>query len=212
MDIPEHLKQLYSHWEKHSNHTQLNKDISPIDETTYKTICAFATKRMQVWESKTKGKSKPYSNDLILNTYRFCNIYRELDRQTIVFHTLLKPIVTNKPLWIANMFFCRLVANTETIQKIGLLSFDMAHNKNVCDTLRSLPSPKYGTPYVFPISAIQKSPYPTREDFFCLYIPTIATKLAQEIEKMDDIPVADAVPRLSTVLGLIYDFILRNSL
>ncbi len=201
MEIPEHLKKLYAHWGKHARQQLLHSTNPNVDTETYRKVLAFAEKRMYVWGAKTRNEERPYSDDIVLNTYRFCNIYRELDRQTIEFHTLLKPLVHNKVLWIANMFFCRLIANTETIHAIGLLSLNEAHNRKMCDALRILPSPKYGTPYVFPISAIQKSPYPTREDFFCVYIPSIAEKLAQEIENMEDVSVAEAVPVLCKALG-----------
>ncbi len=201
MEIPQQLKSLYRHWELHTKAPSTNKSLIPLDEEVYNEMLALENERMSIYEKKSRGDLAPYTSDPILNTYRFCNIYRELDRQTIAFHTLLLPMRNDFELWLLNMLYCRLIANTDTIARTGLLSFDPQHNKAVSEKLRELPSPKYGTAYIFPISVIQKSAYPAREQFFCLYLPTVIHAVAQEIKTLKKESVVAALKRIIPLFG-----------
>jgi len=156
MELPNYIKSLYNHWDKHTKIRSRTEKI-PINQLVFDQMVSFTNERLSIYKKKTKGLTLPYTQDPILSQYRFCNIYRELDRQTIEFHTLLKPLESNFSLWLLNMLFCRSVCKPETIKKVGLLSFDENNNKRVYENLFKLPSPKYGNAYVFPISLIQKN-------------------------------------------------------
>ena len=43
---------------------------------------AFIKERHSVYIKKKAGLSKPWTDDIILRSYRFCNVYRELDTET----------------------------------------------------------------------------------------------------------------------------------
>ncbi|TAK57765.1 hypothetical protein EPO17_01070, partial [Patescibacteria group bacterium] len=161
----------------------------------------FIDKRIQIWKKKIGGEKFPYTNDPILSQYRFCNIFREFDRQTIEFHTLLLPLREDFSLWLLNMFYCRLVARPETIESVGLLSFDKRVSKTLYKKLITSSRPRFGTPYVFPISAIQKSQTPTRELFITEYLPVVMKIVAKEIQTWDKISVCDGVERIIPIFG-----------
>lgn len=121
MELPSHLKELYRHWEYHTVDvfppSLLPGDVFS-DPGLFDEIAAFTKERLSIWEKKTSGKSAPYTNDPILAKYRFCNIFREFDRQTVEFHTMLQPIAEDFPLWLMNAFYCRMIARTETVQSV----------------------------------------------------------------------------------------------
>ncbi|MHC1716380.1 MAG: nucleotide kinase domain-containing protein [Candidatus Dojkabacteria bacterium] len=200
MEIPNELKSLYNHWKKHTVKPSRELDIK-IDENIYKGMIEFSNERMNIWKKKTNELKPPYTSNSILNKYRFCNIYRELDRQTIFYHSLLKEYTRNFPLWLLNMMFCRFICNADTILRIGLLNFDKKHNQKIHSKLLALPSPKYGNAYIFPISAIQSSKYNTREKLFCYYLPSIVPSIAKVIEKFDDISVVSALEKILPLFG-----------
>lgn len=52
----------------------------------------FACERQNVFYNKLNGKSMPYTDDKILQEYKFCNCYRVLDR---VSQFLLKSVIYN---------------------------------------------------------------------------------------------------------------------
>ena len=202
MEIPPKIKNLYKHWKYH---TGIGSAIAFCDvfedKKIFKEISWFIDERIKIWKNKISGKSFPYTKNSVLSKYRFCNIFREFDKQTIEFHTLLNPLRNNFPLWLLNMFYCRMVARPQTIRTIGLLSFDAIKNQNLYKKLINLPSPRFGTPYVFPISAIQKSKTPTRELFISEYLPTIIKSVAEEIGMWNKKSVYDGVQKIIPIFG-----------
>ncbi|MBI2356746.1 hypothetical protein HYV12_01710 [Candidatus Dojkabacteria bacterium] len=205
MELSNELTALYRHWEKHINNRNEDRKVI-LNRDVYERIVKFANERMTIYERKIKGDLPPFSTDKILCNYRFCNIYRELDRQTIAFHRLLKPYENNFSLWLLNMLFCRFICNPGTISKVGLLNFERSNNIKVFKKLSSLSSPKYGVAYIFPISTIQKSKYNTREKFFCYYLPTVIKEIAKEIEAFESISVTEALERLLPIFGFNFKF------
>ena len=208
-EIPEELKNLYRHFDKHvAMAKEQTKDVAKetFDPELLKGIEAFASERMHVWNNRTKNQPRPYTTDEALQKYRFCNIYRELDRQTVEIHKLLNPLRDDFDIWLLNLFFCRFVCKTKTIEKVGLLSYDEEHNKAVYKKLWKLERPKYGSAYIFPISIIQKSGYPTRESFFCLYLPQVMKKVADEVRTFDNISVVSGVKEIVKILEYNFNF------
>lgn len=201
MEIPLELKSLYNHWNFHTNAPVESVSVD-VDQNILSEITSFITERQQIWERKILNKTPPYSTDVILNKFRFCNIYRELDKQTIEFHALLNPLRNNFEMWLLNMLFCRFICKPETIKQIGLLSFELENNKKVFEKLKSLTRPKYGTAYIFPISVIQKTQYPTREEFFCFYLQQIVSKVVNEIKTFKRIGVSEALEKILPIFGL----------
>ncbi|MFA6519099.1 MAG: nucleotide kinase domain-containing protein [Candidatus Shapirobacteria bacterium] len=204
MEIPSDLKNLYRHWPYHIHQPKTN----PLQYNTriLNQIKSFAIERQRIWEKKVANNPPPFTADPILTRYRFCNIYRELDRETINIHQLLNPLRPNFPLWLLNLALCRFICNSVTVKKIGLLTFNPIHNSKIYQQLCQLPSPKYGTAYVFPVSAIQRSPFSTREKFFCLFLPTIITQCASKIETFRHLSVVEALQLLLPIFTFNFRF------
>jgi hypothetical protein len=205
MELPENLKNLYRHWELHTKRPSgsFNRAEFRIPDN----LEWFITERIGIWKRKVSGENPPYTQDPILAKYRFCNIFREFDRQTIEFHTMLNPLRNNFPLWLLNMFYCRMVARLETIKATGLLSFDDQENELLYKKLSELPSPRYGTPYVFPISAIQKSATPTRELFITKLLPEKIPSVAAEIATWDRKSVHEGIEIILPLFGYNLSFL-----
>lgn len=211
MEIPDDIKELYKHWEKHTKNNKIKNTVA-LDQDVLEKMVWFVNERMDIYKKKQNGQIPPLSKDKILSTYRFCNIYRELDRQTIYFHKLLKPFENDFSLWLLNMLFCRSVCRTETIEKIGLLNFNENNNQKVYKKLLEMESPKYGTAYIFPISMIQKSKWNTREKFFCLYYPLVVKKIANEIKSYKDLSVVEALTKILPIFGFNMKFLITEVL
>ena len=207
MEIPQNLKTLYKHWQKHTSYkTSPHADNTQLNPQILSKIETFITKRMHVWKRKTQGQQPPYTTDPVLSNYRFCNIYRELDRQTIVIHQDLQKYNANFPLWLLNVAFHRFVCKPETITKVGHLSYDPHNNTEVYKNLCTLPKPKFGNAYVFPVSIIQHSPYKTREEFFCFYLPNVMQNVARTISSFNDLTINKALERVLPIFGYNFKF------
>lgn len=204
MEVPDNIKQLFRHWDAHVGRAQTTtSDIPNVPEE----IRWFINERIRMWEHKVSGGKPPHTQDAILSSFRFCNIFREFDRQTMEIHTQLNELRGDFPLWLLNMFYARMVARPATVQHAGLLSFDTEHNRHVYDALMSAPRPKFGTPYVFPISVIQKSDTPTRELFIAQYLPYVMKDVAKEIQTWRKESVHEGVEKVLTIFGFNFRFL-----
>lgn len=203
MELPLNLKNLYRHWDTYTASINQLRELNQIikDKQLQKDLIWFIRERIDIWQKKVMGVQPPYTQNSILSTYRFCNTFREFDRQTIEFHTLLNPLREDFPLWLLNMFYCRMVARTETIKSVGFLSFDEKKNKEMYEQLIQSSRPRYGTPYVFPISTILKSKTPTRELFITEYLPQVMSKVTKEIMTWQKMSVYDGVQKVISLFG-----------
>lgn len=206
MEIPPELNNLYRHWNIHINYVP-TQSISSFDNSTelYK-ISTFITERMRIWEKKYNNEDRPYTEDPILRDYRFCNIYRELDKQTIQIHNLLNPLLDKFDEWLLNLAFNRFLCKPETFEKLGFLNFDKKNNDEVFQRFMNFPSPKYGSAYVFPISVIQRSEWYTRELFFTQYLPLIIPKVSERLLHLKNVGVVEALKEILPIFGFNFTF------
>ncbi len=204
-ELPNELKSLYKHWDKHtqftSNSSYYFKDSKLESELKY-----FIKERINIWIKKDLLKlDLPYTEDKILQTYKFCNIFREFDRQTIFFHKFLKDIESNFELWLMNMFVCRMIANIETISKLGILTFE--NQDEYYEKFMKLSKPKFGNAYVFPISTIQKIEENTRERFICYYLPKRIKEVSKIIQSWNYMSVASGIEMICDKFGINLKFL-----
>lgn len=209
-EIPDRLKKLYKHWEYHtilpvaqSTNTETQQVKKTLDTVTLNEMQYFIRERMRIWQNK-QASTFPLTSDPILSQYRFCNVYRELDRQTIALHDTLSHLRDDFTLWLLNMLFCRMVCRPETISYVGLLSLSHSKNDQVFKKLEQMSRPKYGTAYVFPISVIQKSDFPTRELFFTRYLPQVIEDCSVKLVSQKRVSVVHALNEVISVFG--YNF------
>jgi hypothetical protein len=71
-----------------------------------KELFGFIRERHNVYLRRARGEPKPWTKDPILQQYRFCNVYRELDRVTIWIREHWRTPYENDP----NLFFAMVVA------------------------------------------------------------------------------------------------------
>ena len=181
---------IYRHWSKYTQKNILQKKNSDFDQDLLNNFWEYAKKRMEIWHKKNAGIEWPRTDDVILRTYRFCNAYRELDKQTIYIHKKLAYLRDNFPLRLCNLMMFRFMAKIETFEHLGIYDWD---KKEYEEKLRSLPSPKFWDAYLFPPQVPQTLWYHDRYDFICQYLPKISWELAGLIETFEDLSVSDAL-------------------
>lgn len=78
----------------------------------------FIKKRHDIYLAKEGRKPKPWTDDPILQQYKFCNVYRELDTQTIwLAKNWRDPNKDDEDLWFASLVF-RFVNWHETAEEL----------------------------------------------------------------------------------------------
>jgi hypothetical protein len=81
-------------------------------------FCSFIKDRHAIYERRTAGKPKPWTKDPILQQYRFCNVFRELDTVTIWIRKHWREPMCNDPdVWFA-MVVARIVNWPDTLKLI----------------------------------------------------------------------------------------------
>lgn len=82
-------------------------------------IFKFINERQAVYQRRKDGYPKPWTDDPILQRYKFCNVYRELDRVTIwIRENWRKPYEHAPMLWFA-MAVARYINWPDTLEAIG---------------------------------------------------------------------------------------------
>lgn len=82
-------------------------------------LFAFMYQRHDVYVKKAAGFPKPWTQDVILQNYRFCNVYRELDKETQWFAASWRePHKDDPDLWFASLVF-RFINRSDTATALG---------------------------------------------------------------------------------------------
>lgn len=88
-------------------------------KTNVARLFRFIRERHTVYERKTANMPKPWTKDKILQSYRFCNVYRELDKVTVwIRKNWREPNHLDTHLWFA-MVVARLLNLPESLEAIG---------------------------------------------------------------------------------------------
>lgn len=79
---------------------------------------AFIKARHDVYTQKAAGAPRPWTTDKILQRYKFCNVYRELDRTTQwIGENWRKPNEADPDLWFA-MYVARCINYIPTLEEL----------------------------------------------------------------------------------------------
>src|ERR1017187_6634321 len=102
-----------------------------------KELFAFIKERHAIYPRRQAGKPKPWTKDPILQQYRFCNVFRELDAVTVWIKDNWRMPHHNEPhLWFA-MVVARLLNLPETLNVIGYpVPWDAKGSSRVLKELR----------------------------------------------------------------------------
>lgn len=81
-------------------------------------LLAFMTERHRIYLARAAGEPGPWTEDEILRTYRFTNVYRELDRVTVwIRENVREPFANSEHLWFM-LAIARYVNWPETLAEL----------------------------------------------------------------------------------------------
>ena len=99
---------------------------------TMKDFFKFISERHQIYLNRQTGMSFPWTEDEILQTYSFCNVFRELDTVTIWLRENWREPYADHPNLPFAMAMARQINWTETLSEIGFPEdWNPEHAKNV---------------------------------------------------------------------------------
>ena len=79
----------------------------------------YMIERHSIYERRAEGQAYPWTDDLILKEYSFCNVYRELDRVTIWIRENWREPYADHPNLPFAMAMARQINWPETLEDIG---------------------------------------------------------------------------------------------
>lgn len=84
----------------------------------YTPLLRFMNLRHEIYLKREAGLTKPWTNDPVLQSYRFCNVYRELDTVTIwIRKNIREPYADHPYLWFM-LCMARQINWPDTLQEI----------------------------------------------------------------------------------------------
>lgn len=127
-----------------------------VRQEVYDTYWYFAAERQNIFYKRLRGERQPYSKDPILNSYKFCNVYRACDR---VSQFLIKSVIyshkTNQIDSLFRIFLFRLLNRAETWEQLEMLLGEPTSLKNFqferyCKLLEQIKDsgPIYGNAFI----------------------------------------------------------------
>jgi hypothetical protein len=78
-----------------------------------------ANERHSIYLKRAKNAQPPWTNDPVFRHYRFCNVYRELDRVTVWLREKWREPYANHPNLMFAMAVARLINWPDTLEEIG---------------------------------------------------------------------------------------------
>lgn len=142
-------------------HLTIYSPLSPAKVTeVYDSYWKFAALRQEAFFKRIEGKSYPWSNDAIINSYRFTNVYRASDRvsQYLIKHVIYNDALPNSPKEILfRILLFKLFNKIETwellLSKFGHLTFeeyDFKHYDKILTNAISNGRTIYSGAYIMP--------------------------------------------------------------
>ncbi|MCY4089158.1 MAG: putative DNA base hypermodification protein [Candidatus Saccharibacteria bacterium] len=135
----------------------LSPDFQPTTLKGFDYFWQYTSQRQQIYYLQLAGKQPPFSDDPILNTYRFTNVYRATDR---VSQYLINHVQYNQAWDWLNTFartmifklFNRIDTWQYLVSQLGQLKLDDLLSKRIDRTLEALMKiqPLYNPAYVMP--------------------------------------------------------------
>lgn len=105
--------------------TNPNEIKDSLDDEALGLFWQFITERQQIWYRRVvEGQSSPWTDDDILQEYRFTNVYRELDPGTQYVIQNILEINAPRQDKILNVMLYRLIGRLETHDYLGVQTLD----------------------------------------------------------------------------------------
>lgn len=108
-----------------------------INKDNLKLFFYFINERQNIWFNRfILNKSKPWTSDLILQKYKFTNVYRILDRGTqYVLNNIIGKGIPKEVFF--NIIIYRIFNKEETFEQIGFQKLDFFNNEKIYEILNN---------------------------------------------------------------------------
>ena len=126
-------------------------------------LVRFIKNRHEAFMNRELGKPKPWTKDPIIQQYRFCNMYRELDTVTRwIAKNWRNPNTDDQDVWFA-MVVARYINEPATMEQLGYpVPWRSARWLNICEQLQEHKRRIFNAAYIIP-TGVTKNTGPKHE-------------------------------------------------
>lgn len=118
-------------------------------------LIEFIIKRENIRRRRARGLPAPWTDDSVLAKWRFCNIDREHDRETMwIKDNIRTPYASHSSLWF-NLVISRLINWSSTLKELGF--YAKWGPDHFIQTMDSIKGKKWSSAYIVSTNGIQKS-------------------------------------------------------
>lgn len=120
-------------------------------ETKLRQLLYWMEERQRIYLKRQAGEPWPWTKDEVLRQFRFCNTYREQDRETVWLREhWLKPYADHPNLWFAVALF-RQINWSPTLEELGFPeTWDPARVESVMEARKERGDKLYTSAYMLP--------------------------------------------------------------
>jgi len=109
-----------------------------VNEHRKKQFFRTAFLRHQIYVLKELGIPKPWTDNIIFQSYRFCNVFRYLDKTSVwIIENAIKPNEDNPELW-KTIIMCRYISRISTLEILKYGNALIGDQKKAYDILRGM--------------------------------------------------------------------------
>jgi hypothetical protein len=128
----------------------------PLKDRVVRRFLWFVRQRFRIYLKRKKGLPRPWTDDSILDTYRFCNVYRELDTVTQwIGQQWRTPHEDYRDLWFA-IVVGRFLNRPTTLAQLALPGrWDRGHFLRVMATIKKSGTPIFNGAYIVSTNGIK---------------------------------------------------------
>lgn len=178
----------------------------------------FCRERQRIFERKSAGLPAPWTDDVTLQTKKFCNIFRDQDRLSV----FIEDWIGGTDHILLNLLYARFACRQSILESgyleswqpdkyieyINSISGGKIYDKN--GKPKSNRNPVWGCPYQVS-SSFHKLGYRSREDMIINHLPKVSEALldiVMDIKPGEDLQKSGCLARMKEVLGFGAEFVM----
>jgi hypothetical protein len=169
----------------------------------------FIEERYRIFLLKESNSSRPWTQDPILNKYKFTNLFREDDATSKFIFNWVKPVINNSELLLSNLIYARLCNKPSTMLATGLI-LDNFNPTKFIDVIDKLGGGK--TKAKVNVNSVWKGPYqvagtfvklgyPYREQLIAFHIPKTSSLLINAITSIKENDISLYLSKMNEIWG-----------
>ncbi|MCG7944832.1 MAG: putative DNA base hypermodification protein [Candidatus Thiodiazotropha taylori] len=180
----------------------------------------FSEERQNIYLRRKSNKPQPWTDDKTLQTYKFCNVFRDQDRTTEFILDWVSPLKNQSTDLVANLIYARMCNNPRILEMMGFIH-EIAPEKFI-QNISMIGGGKtkskvnkntvWKDPYQIAGAFKKRLGYPYREHVIAYHIPKTAADLTRSITNYTKQDLSELLDKMADDWGYKNNMVFTNAL